>query len=78
VRLMRYSLEYESVSIHAPVRGATVLFLTSATVNFSFNPRPRAGGDVMIIGYVSGSFCFNPRPRAGGDLYKKEGIKEWV
>jgi len=33
------------VSIHAPVRGATQVFLVQAELLKRFNPRPRAGGD---------------------------------
>ena len=35
----------EMVSIHAPVRGATLRLPVAAYVIYSFNPRPRAGGD---------------------------------
>ena len=47
-----------NVSIHAPARGATLYLLNIPTVQVSFNPRPRAGGDhvgneARTDGYVS-------------------------
>ena len=34
---------------------------------YSFNPRPRAGGDLGWLPSSSLGQRFNPRPRAGGD-----------
>ena len=57
---------FDGVSIHAPVRGATVasrLRYHSAT---SFNPRPRAGGDTgtQVCGLFP--FLFQSTPPCGG------------
>ncbi len=38
-----------AVSIHAPVWGATVLFLSFWRIAFGFNPRPRMGGDLRCV-----------------------------
>jgi len=58
-----------TVSIHAPARGATTGHRpTPEDTVYSFNPRPRAGGDDdrrKSLGFNGDSF--NPRPRAGGD-----------
>ena len=56
-----------SVSIHAPVRGATNANLPDKTASSMFQSTPPCGGrpDKQVM-----SFCdngFNPRPRAGGD-----------
>ena len=39
---------YNRVSIHAPVWGATILALLIPSKRISFNPRPRMGGDQML------------------------------
>ena len=44
--MINYHVNFiQGVSIHAPVRGATLLKLIRAEPKNSFNPRPRAGGD---------------------------------
>src|SRR5690606_31836152 len=55
------------VSIHAPVWGATNCSGKLFATLFSFNPRPRMGGDrrFHFPGQLKGRF--NPRPRMGGD-----------
>ena len=55
------------VSIHAPARGATWLFVVYYQLLNCFNPRPRAGGDLPLSLLFPLTWCFNPRPRAGGD-----------
>ena len=57
-----------TVSIRAPVRGATRTVHLSSQSS-CFNPRPRAGGDLSVWQPSSTTYCrgFNPRPRAGGD-----------
>ena len=54
------------VSIHAPARGATILECNVGLVIFSFNPRPRAGGDRIrqLIHCVLSAFQSTP-PRGG-------------
>ncbi len=37
---------HANVSIHAPARGATCVVGFAIALSYSFNPRPRAGGDV--------------------------------
>ena len=56
------------VSIHAPVQGATQWVYTCYLSEFSFYPRPRAGGDLRVALRPRGETGFYPRPRAGGDL----------
>ena len=55
------------VSIHAPVRGATWLYLLLNGVLLGFNPRPCARGDPLASFLVLQFSCFNPRPCARGD-----------
>ncbi len=40
------------VSIHAPVRGATLTLTLNPHTVTSFNPRPRAGGDYPLLNYT--------------------------
>ena len=58
---------HESVSIHAPARGATRIGLRGAGRPFGFNPRSRAGSDLDKAGTQIYGVCFNPRSRAGSD-----------
>jgi len=58
----------EVVSIHAPVKEATVSAGSILLeLEESFDPRPREGGDVSALKSVRGAACFDPRPREGGD-----------
>jgi len=56
------------VSIHAPVRGATLFPLLPPRRRWCFNPRARAGRDPPTL-LLSGPHykSFNPRARAGRD-----------
>ena len=56
-----------SVSIHAPVRGATDHHLDSDHQYRCFNPRAREGRDALLYIYVGIDFSFNPRAREGRD-----------
>ncbi len=61
----------ESISIHAPARGATqyVFFLPHSFLDF--NPRSRTGSDVVRYIQIKRSHYFNPRSRTGSDpLYR--------
>ena len=49
VLFLGYDQDLRRVSIHAPVKGATVNVRGLPYGTGSFNPRPREGGDVRII-----------------------------
>ena len=55
-----------SVSIHAPVRGATSFWITSSVMSSGFNPRPRAGGDSDPGAQGNGIKEFQSTPPCGG------------
>ena len=59
----------ESVSIHAPARGATFHVIPFLLSRICFNPRAREGRDVLTVFCRSISVCFNPRAREGRDLF---------
>ena len=56
------------VSIHAPLRGATLTTNTFQAVIVSFNPRTPAGCDLIARCTERGISSFNPRTPAGCDL----------
>ncbi len=58
-----------TVSIHAPARGATWEARGCVMLLRSFNPRPRTGGDTSTRTTDTFFPGFNPRPRTGGDLH---------
>ena len=60
------------VSIHAPVRGATIGGSTTRQPISGFNPRSRAGSDDKDKDKDLGSF--NPRSRAGSDVGPSHAI----
>ena len=62
-----YILINGKVSIHAPVRGATLLSRVCWYGTLCFNPRSRAGSDLTKIEEDLALFGFNPRSRAGSD-----------
>ena len=55
------------VSIHAPVRGATVIEETRTREETCFNPRAREGRDELDGELDIQHECFNPRAREGRD-----------
>ncbi len=55
------------VSIHAPTRGATLLFQDLRTSLISFNPRAHAGRDFTPTCEYTQKESFNPRAHAGRD-----------
>ena len=57
----------DSVSIHAPVKGATGLGQAKPIGLFGFNPRSREGSDNIYAGRPGSRACFNPRSREGSD-----------
>ena len=59
---------FNTVSIHAPARGATIGCVVYARPCESFDPRPREGGDANIAEIIVAKNRFDPRPREGGDL----------
>ena len=57
--------EYD-VSIHAPARGATMLFALSGNVVMFQSTRPR-GARRGVFNCFLCNICFNPRAREGRD-----------
>ena len=57
-----------AVSIHAPVKGATISTVTVTSLMTCFNPRAREGRDSRWKNVDSASRCFNPRAREGRDI----------
>ena len=57
-----------SVSIHAPVWGATPQTIKIFCSRYCFNPRARVGRDFKCALIHSKRFCFNPRARVGRDV----------
>ena len=56
-----------SISIHAPARGATKIYLQCLTALYHFNPRTREGCDRRHAPRPSRRIHFNPRTREGCD-----------
>ena len=52
----------ETVSIHAPVKGATSNMDTYRSHRTSFNPRPREGGDPFMTPELTGFDEFQSTP----------------
>ena len=61
------SLLLTLISIHAPVKGATLLAWKCSVVKLDFNPRPREGSDRHFVKVHHKRINFNPRPREGSD-----------
>ena len=59
-----------SVSIHAPARGATYDIYLPHQFKTGFNPRARTGRDVGCQRCNYTCHCFNPRARTGRDVVK--------
>ena len=59
--------EGESISIHAPPRGATIRGASSLTATMNFNSRPSARGDRRRTSITAFWRNFNSRPSARGD-----------
>ena len=59
---------HDTVSIHAPARGATVTAAGALTAISGFNPRARAGRDLPLRSTLRRGRGFNPRARAGRDI----------
>ena len=51
-----------------PYGGRRFVLWFHCSLTYSFNPRPRMGGDALASGPVNLVRGFNPRPRMGGDL----------
>ena len=60
-------LAYNSISIHAPARGATTGLQTVMGVLTDFNPRSREGSDHRDPFSFASHGYFNPRSREGSD-----------
>ena len=65
----------DSISIHAPARGATTSGAYSPMLSSNFNPRTRKGCDKHVISGVSILLHFNPRTRKGCDVEQRT-VKE--
>ena len=61
------------ISIHAPVKGATLLRYLFPAVLLHFNPRSREGSDKQRASANSAILYFNPRSREGSDEY----VEDW-
>ena len=57
------------ISIHAPVKGATLPIIANFLSCFDFNPRPREGSDNQQDWLKPEMPYFNPRPREGSDVF---------
>ena len=55
------------ISIHAPVKGATIGLLKIKQELWNFNPRSREGSDTVQLMIISLVQNFNPRSREGSD-----------
>ena len=55
------------ISIHAPVKGATIDVSTGGLVPGDFNPRSREGSDPPARSMSPSARHFNPRSREGSD-----------
>ena len=56
-----------TISIHAPVKGATCQNPQTWDVESDFNPRSREGSDVYFLIIAQSGMYFNPRSREGSD-----------
>ena len=59
--------DYEWISIHAPVQGATFIGLGLDLLLSNFNPRSRVGSDAGKLFNTVARLYFNPRSRVGSD-----------
>ena len=57
-----------TISIHAPVKGATKRRRTGRSLSADFNPRSREGSDAPRDPAAAFDADFNPRSREGSDL----------
>ena len=55
------------ISIHAPVKGATVFDISQVIPQKDFNPRSREGSDIPVKKRRKLKINFNPRSREGSD-----------
>ncbi len=62
-------MKYKLVSIHAPVRGATIAITINVMNYFSFNPRPCARGDCRIYKGKWRTHRFQSTPLCEGRLF---------
>ena len=58
------------ISIHAPVKGATVGTGRRRHHRNHFNPRSREGSDATLGQHFEDWLNFNPRSREGSDLHR--------
>ena len=63
-----------NVSIHAPVKDATIICWIDILCKMSFNPRTRKGCDFSGSAVKSRSLGFNPRTRKGCDYMFMESF----
>ena len=68
---------YNYVSIHAPVKGATIFPKAFREMVGGFNPRTREGCDQRMKTVSKRTISFNPRTREGCDFYGT-GVEEEV
>ena len=65
------SLATLKISIHAPVKGATLCIRNHTSSETDFNPRSREGSDASQKDYLGQYQNFNPRSREGSDNYER-------
>ncbi len=65
----------QSISIHAPVKGATSHERVYSHHKRDFNPRTREGCDKPFQGFFPCQWYFNPRTREGCDPYGADILK---
>ena len=60
------------VSIHAPMKGATIDLPSTTMIDFRFNPRTHEGCDLLAHFSFLPTVCFNPRTHEGCDVWSEE------
>ena len=66
------------ISIHAPARGATPLWLCKHEGSLYFNPRSRTGSDRYRYCLFHLLYDFNPRSRTGSDEGVAADMQAWL
>ena len=65
---IQHTVHRESISIHAPARGATAFHTPRESPSQNFNPRSREGSDLFTNAGHTRHTDFNPRSREGSDI----------
>ena len=70
----RRAAGYDTISIHAPAKGATIFPGNRHARHRDFNPRSREGSDRILRKPEDTLEYFNPRSREGSDVYSAKYI----